>query len=286
LLLLECGRDTTIVAVGGGVVGDLAGFVAATFMRGIPVVQVPTTLLSMVDASVGGKTGIDTPYGKNLVGAFHDPGAVLMDVSFLRTLPQPILRSGLAEIIKHGIIADAGYLERVERLLPEIAVTGAAANDLPSIIAGSVRIKAQVVSADSHEGGLRRILNFGHTIAHALERATDYRLNHGDAVAVGMVVESRIAEAMSIAPAGLATRVGDILQRAGLPPTLAAAAQRSGSSFPSPEALAALTRTDKKAASGSVRYALPVKVGAMCEANGQWALPVTEGLVVDALRRS
>ena len=286
LLSLECGRDTTIVAVGGGVVGDLAGFVAATFMRGIPVVQVPTTLLSMVDASIGGKTGVDTPQGKNLVGAFHNPSAVLMDVSFLRTLPQAVFRSGFAEIIKHGVIADHTYLERVERLLPDVASLGPAAPDLPAVIAGSVRIKAIVVATDSREGGRRRILNFGHTIAHAIERATDYRVSHGDAVAVGMVVECRLAEMMKVAAAGLSARVADVLYRAGLPSDLQALAKATGGTALAPEALAILTRTDKKSASGSVRYALPIRIGAMHEADGQWALPVAEGMVVDALRRS
>ena len=163
LVAWGAGRDTTIVALGGGVICDLSGFVAATYMRGLPVVQVPTTLLAMVDASVGGKTAVDTPAGKNLVGAFHNPAAVVIDPQVLASLPPAILRSGLAEMIKHGVIADVAYFDRLLQALPSLLTLGAHAPEFGALIAGSVRIKAAVVAEDGREGGLRQILNFGHT---------------------------------------------------------------------------------------------------------------------------
>ncbi len=187
LFAARFGRDTTIVALGGGVIGDLAGFVAATFMRGIPFVQVPTTLLAMIDASVGGKTGVDTPAGKNLVGAFHQPAAVVADLRALATLPSAQLAAGMAEAIKHGVIADAGYLDSVAAVaerIDEIDVGGAQMLDL---VARSIEIKADVVRRDERESGLRKILNFGHTIGHAIEHMSGYSILHGEAVAVGMV---------------------------------------------------------------------------------------------------
>ena len=284
LFELECGRDTTIIAVGGGVVCDLAGFVAATYMRGIQVVQVPTTLLSMVDASVGGKTGVDTPHGKNLVGAFHDPCAVVMDVGLLATLPQSVFRSGLAEIIKHGIVADASYLQRVTAALPGITRLGAAAEELPSLIADSVRIKADVVSRDRKESGLRQTLNFGHTIAHAIELLSDYRVSHGDAVAVGMVIEARIAELVGLASTGLCEVVRQTVREAGLPDSVQALAdqvpQLRGTAASS---IVELTRSDKKSRSGSVRYALPWQIGEMESADGAWSVAVTDGIVERAI---
>jgi len=268
LLEWGAGRDTTIIALGGGVVGDLAGFVAATFMRGLPIVQVPTTLLAMVDASVGGKTAVDTAFGKNLVGAFHNPSAVIMDPAFLATLPAPDLRSGLAEMIKHGVIADASYFDEILRALPDIAERGAAADALASLIAGSVRIKAAVVADDVREDGLRQTLNFGHTVAHAIERVLAYRILHGEAVAIGMVVESRLAERLGVAPAGLAAAVTDALVRAGLPVAIPTGV--------APHALLAASRGDKKNRGGHVRYALPRTVGEMEPASGRWSVPVAD----------
>ncbi len=270
------GRDTTVIALGGGVVGDLAGFVAATFMRGVPVVQVPTTLLAMVDAAVGGKTGVDTPQGKNLVGAFHDPRAVIMAVESLSTLPAPAFRSGLAEIIKHGIIADRSYHEATRVALPDIASQGASSETLPVLIEGSVRIKAAVVAEDAREGGRRQILNFGHTIAHAIEHAMRFQMLHGNAVAIGMVVEARIAQSMGIAEPGVVTAIEELLVAAGLPTRV-------------PEGLNAIdvlagTRLDKKARAGGVRYALPRRLGEMEPGDGSWAIEVPDDLVLAALR--
>ena len=269
------GRDTTIVALGGGVVGDLAGFVAATFMRGVPVVQVPTTLLAMVDAAVGGKTGADTRHGKNLVGAFHDPSAVVMPIETLDTLPVAAFRSGLAEMLKHGIVADAAAFDAVLSALPELVSRGAAAAVLPALVADSVRIKASVVSQDAREGGLRQILNFGHTIAHAVEHAMEYRMLHGEAVGIGMVVEARIAELLGIAPAGLAGTISAALAQAGLPNAVPAVLEAS--------VLVAATQGDKKNRGGSVRYALPSKVGSMWRGDGSWSTAVVDDVALSAL---
>ncbi|HKG95018.1 MAG TPA: 3-dehydroquinate synthase family protein, partial [Gemmatimonadaceae bacterium] len=179
MLAAGAGRDTTVIALGGGVVGDLAGFVAATFMRGVPVIQLPTTLLAMIDSSIGGKTGVDTPAGKNLVGAFHRPAAVIADPLTLTTLPPSQLRAGLAEAIKHGAIVDAEYFERLradaDALVDPARAGGGRMRD---VIARSVEIKAEVVRRDEREGGLRKILNFGHTIGHAVESLSGYALLH------------------------------------------------------------------------------------------------------------
>lgn len=275
LLSWGAGRDTTVVALGGGVVCDLAGFVAATYMRGIPVVQVPTSLLAMVDASVGGKTAVDTPSGKNLVGAFHDPSAVIIDPAVLATLPPEQLRAGMAEVIKHGVIADVAYFDRVLQALPAIAAHGGRASELTPLIAGSVRIKAAVVAEDVREGGLRQILNFGHTIAHAIELLEQYTLLHGDAVAMGMVAEARIAERLGVAAHGLAAAVEDAVRRAGLPTS---APRRLA-----PADIVAATHGDKKARGGAARYALPRAMGEMEPAEGRWSVSVPDALVEEVL---
>nr|MCU0627727.1 3-dehydroquinate synthase [Gemmatimonadaceae bacterium] len=189
MLVAGIGRDAIVLALGGGVIGDLAGFVAATYLRGIPVVQCPTTLLAMVDAAIGGKTAVDTPMGKNLVGAFHAPLAVVADLDTLATLPARERAQGLAEALKHGVIADRAYWDAVVRALP----WPADADALHALVHGSAAIKCGVVARDPHEHGERAILNFGHTIAHAIERATDYAIAHGEAVAIGMIVEATIA---------------------------------------------------------------------------------------------
>jgi 3-dehydroquinate synthase len=281
MLTAGCGRDTTVIALGGGVVGDLAGFVAATYMRGVPVVQVPTTLLAMVDASVGGKTAIDVPAGKNLVGAFHDPAAVVMDPDVLATLPAPALRGGLAEMLKHGVIADAAYWDRTVQALGGGIGDAGFTDALPRLIADSVAIKARVVAQDAREAGLRQVLNFGHTIAHAIERELDYGLAHGDAVAIGMVLEARIGEAMGIAVAGLSDRIADGVRLAGLPAELPANRGLAA------DALLTATAGDKKARAGTVRYSLPRDIGVMEPGqDDRWSVTVPDHIVLQILSSS
>jgi 3-dehydroquinate synthase len=252
LLAAGFGRDATILALGGGVVGDLAGFVAATYMRGIPFVQLPTTLLAMIDASIGGKTGVDTPAGKNLVGAFHRPRAVIADPSVLATLPADHLRSGLAEAIKHGAIADAAYFLRTEDSLPAL-LADPGDDTMRALILRSVEIKASIVMQDEREGGIRRNLNFGHTLGHAIESESGYSLLHGEAIAIGMVLESELGEQLGITVPGTATRLRDTVERAGLPHGLPG-------NLDARRVLAA-TRSDKKAREGVVEYALIAEIG-------------------------
>src|SRR5256714_3229176 len=241
-------------------------------MRGIPFVQVPTTLLAMIDASIGGKTGVDTPLGKNLVGSFHQPSAVIADLDVLRTLPAEHLRAGLAEAIKHGVIADAAYFDDVVGAAPEI-VSGSrgAAAALERVVVRSIGIKADVVRRDEREGGLRKTLNFGHTIGHAIELRSDFRMLHGEAVAVGMVMESRVAERLGVAEPGTSDRVRDAIERARLP--------ASRPSDQTPDEILSATRGDKKARSGVVEYALPARIGAMAGGDRGWGVAVSDDIV-------
>src|SRR5205814_1651546 len=217
--LLEAGLDrtSTVLALGGGAVGDLAGFVAATYMRGANFVPLPTTVLAQVDASIGGKTAIDHPKAKNLIGAFYQPRLVVVDPAVVLTLPDRDFRSGLAEIVKHGVVLDAAYFDDVER-----SATALDARDLPTltrIIGGSCRLKASVIQRDPEEKGEWRFaLNYGHTIGHALEAATRFETwTHGEAVALGMVAEARLAERLGVADAGTTRRQETLLRGLGLP---------------------------------------------------------------------
>ena len=269
------GRDSLIIALGGGVIGDIAGFVAATFMRGIPVIQVPTTLLAMVDASVGGKTGVDTQAGKNLVGAFHQPLAVLIDPLVLHTLSIEHLRSGFAEIVKHGVVADADYFERASAFIERWSLGNQQGiPDLTAIIERSIEIKAGIVARDERESGLRKVLNFGHTIGHAIEAATQFETLHGEAVAIGLVAEARMAERLGVATAGTARVIERACRAAGLPTS---APQISA------DTLIGFTRADKKARAGQVEYALPKRIGEMAGADRGWTLPVDDAVVREAL---
>jgi len=269
------GRDTTVVALGGGVVGDLAGFVAATYMRGVPYVQIPTTLLAMIDASVGGKTGVDTPAGKNLVGAFHQPAVVIADTMTLASLPIEHLRAGAAEAIKHGVIADAGYFNAVREIVPRLGSSSIGEGAMLDLVAPSIEIKADVVNRDERESGVRKTLNFGHTIGHAVESASGFSLLHGEAVAIGMVYESALAERIGVAEEGTASRVRDAVRAAGLPETRPASV--------SVDAVLHSARGDKKARAGRVEYALPKSVGRMAAADRGWAIPVSDAAVRDVL---
>lgn len=276
LLSRAFGRDTTIVALGGGVIGDLAGFVAATYMRGVPVVQVPTTLLSMVDASVGGKTAVDTPAGKNTVGAFHPPSLVVIDPATLASLPRRQLVSGLAEVIKHGVIADAGELEAVRSLAPDLLGGSQLPAAVAPLIERSVRIKARVVAADERETGLRKVLNFGHTIGHGVEAASDYSLLHGEAIAIGMVAEAELAERAGVAVGGTRQTIEGALERVALPTRVPTSLDHTR--------VLALMQSDKKRRSGALEYALPACVGKMAGEPAGWAIPIPNETVLDVLR--
>jgi len=268
LLRRGFGRDSGIIALGGGVTGDLAGFVAATFMRGVPCIQAPTSLLAMLDASVGGKTGVDTAEGKNLIGAFHPPVAVIADPATLATLPDRDYRAGLAEAVKHGLIADAEYFGWMEREADTILRREPAA--LERLVRRSVEIKAAVVSEDERESGRRAILNAGHSVAHALERATNYAIPHGEAVGLGLVAECALAAHLGLARPSLGERVATLLRRFGLPVRLAAP-------LPVGEVLAGMA-SDKKNRASAIRFALPRTVGVMERGEG-WTVAAPEQVI-------
>jgi 3-dehydroquinate synthase len=253
LLELAVGRDTALVAVGGGVTGDIAGFVAATWHRGVPVVQVPTTLLAMADAALGGKTAVDAPGGKNLIGAFHQPLSVWADVSTLATLPADELQAGFSEVVKAAVIADPALFRWLED--ESDALLGRDEEALEHAVERCLRIKARVVARDEREAGRRAVLNFGHTVGHAVEAASGYRIRHGHAVAIGMVAEARLAVSASGFPQASVGRLERLLGAFGLPVTWPPQVDLD-------EAVGA-TRRDKKARAGRVRYSLPRKIGRM-----------------------
>jgi 3-dehydroquinate synthase len=262
-------RSSTMVALGGGVIGDMTGFAAATWLRGINVIQVPTTLLAMVDSAIGGKTGVNHPNGKNLIGAFHQPRLVLIDPEVLKTLPMREFRAGMAEVIKYGVIWDAELFTQLEAsknlnqlryIKPEL---------LNEIITHSCKTKADVVSKDEKESGIRAILNYGHTIGHAIESLTGYRLvNHGEAVAIGMIAAGQIAVNLGMWQQAETERQNAIIQKAGLPTQLP-----SGVDI---EAIIAALQLDKKVQAGKVRFVLPTQIG---------AVTVTDQVPADTIRQ-
>ncbi|NET00178.1 MAG: 3-dehydroquinate synthase [Sphaerospermopsis sp. SIO1G1] len=249
-------RSSTMVALGGGVVGDMTGFAAATWLRGINVVQVPTSLLAMVDSSVGGKTGVNHPQGKNLIGAFHQPSLVLIDPEVLKTLPAREFRAGMAEVIKYGVIWDAELFTQLEasKHLDQLRYVK---SDLTYyILTHSCQAKADVVSKDEKESGLRAILNYGHTIGHAVESLTNYRMfKHGEAVGIGMVAAGGIAVKLGLWEQEDTERQDAIIKKAGLPTQLPASLDHG-------ELIDAL-QLDKKVKSGKVRFVLPTQIGAV-----------------------
>jgi len=251
LLAARLGRDGLVIALGGGVIGDLAGFAAAVYQRGVPFVQVPTTLLAQVDSSVGGKTAINHARGKNMIGAFHQPRAVISDVATLDTLPERELRSGLAEIIKHGFALDAAFVDWLEKNIE--ALVRREREPLVHAVRRSCELKARVVAADERESGARALLNFGHTFGHAIEAGTGYGAwLHGEAIAAGMVMASELSLLMGHLKKSEVTRVRELLKRAGLPvagPALA------------PERLLELMALDKKAAKGRTRFVVLETIG-------------------------
>jgi len=267
-------RGTHVIAVGGGVVGDLAGFVAAGFARGLPVWQVPTTLVAQVDSAIGGKTGINLRGGKNLVGAFWQPRGVLADTDTLRTLPEREYVSGLAEVVKYGVILDPSLFERLESRTAAILARQPA--DVEAIVRRSAELKASVVSRDEHERtGLRAILNYGHTFAHAYENALGYgTLLHGEAVAIGMADAAELAVRLGRIPAELARRQNVLLTSLRLPTQLPPGPR------PAPGELVSLMARDKKAIHGQLRFILPSRLGEVEMVEG-----VDPALVLELLAR-
>jgi 3-dehydroquinate synthetase len=245
--------------MGGGVVGDVAGFVAATFLRGVAWATVPTTVLAMADASLGGKVGVDLPEGKNLVGAFHPPRLVVADTATLDTLPPAEVVNGLAEVIKSAAIGDADLFARLER--GEVA--------LPDAIARAAAVKVGVVNSDPNERGERAVLNLGHTIGHGVEVASGFQLSHGQSVAIGLAAVARLAEALGMAEAGLAGRLEACLRRAGLPIRCPALA---------PAAIRAAMASDKKKAQGVLKFVLPRRIGEVA-----WGQVVPESALAGVL---
>ncbi|MGB9711568.1 MAG: 3-dehydroquinate synthase [Dissulfurimicrobium hydrothermale] len=246
MVALKADRDTVLIALGGGVVGDVAGFLASIYMRGIAFVQAPTTLLAQVDSSVGGKTGVDLPEGKNLLGTFYQPRLVIADIATLATLNQQEIRNGLAEVVKYAMIKDPALFDLLEarpsdalNLEPEL---------ISHIVRTSCRIKAKVVCADEREGGLRRILNFGHTAGHAIEAASKYEMPHGEAVAIGMIVAMRLSVAKGLTNDAVLKRLERLLRSLGLP-------TRIPSQFQIDEIIT-LTASDKKSRGGRIHFVL------------------------------
>ena len=277
MLAFGTSRDSAIVAVGGGVVGDMAGFVAATYLRGIPIVQVPTTLLAMIDSSIGGKTGVDTSAGKNLVGAYHQPRLVVADVATLSSLPAGQFACGVAEALKHGAIADPVYFQRIGDNHTRIVERDPEA--LVELIRGSIAIKADVVAEDEREAGRRAVLNFGHTVAHALEADTSYGILHGEAVATGMVLEAELGTALGITEKATAPALRSAIERFHLPATLPAHADPAG--------LLARMLHDKKVRDGEIRFTLLKHLGQIARTEeGQWTHPVEQAPIAALLNSS
>lgn len=268
------GRDSAVISMGGGVTGDLAGFVAATFLRGVPWLQVPTTLLAMLDASVGGKTGVNTAGGKNLVGAFHQPAAVLMDPAVLATLPDSEFRNGLAEAVKHAAILDPVHFSWLGAAVGP--VLGRDARTIEVLLRRNVAIKADVVQRDEHETGRRAILNAGHSIGHAIESASGFAVTHGEGVAIGLVVEAAVGERLGIAEVGTAREIATLLERLGLPVRVPAGVSVD-------DVMTAL-RSDKKNRTNAIRLVLLSQVGAVHGSDtAGWTVAVPERLLRETL---
>jgi 3-dehydroquinate synthase len=270
LVKANADRSTVVIAVGGGVIGDLVGFAAATYLRGIRVVHVPTTLLAQVDSAIGGKTGVNHPLGKNLIGSFHPPSLVVADPAVLDTLPRREFRAGLYEVVKYGVISDPSLLDRLTTTLPAIFAREPEA--VAPLVAASCRIKAEVVSADEREGGLRRILNFGHTVGHALEAATKYkRFRHGEAIGYGMLAALSIGVARGVTPPELFEEIQDLVTHLGPLPPVADIASK--------DVMAAIGR-DKKVVAGTLHF-----VAATARGKTTTLTDVTEKEIKAALKK-
>jgi 3-dehydroquinate synthase len=251
LLKRGADRETLLIALGGGIVGDMVGFIASVFMRSIPYIQIPTTLVAQVDSSIGGKTAIDLPYGKNLLGTFYQPGAVFTDLIFLETLPEKEFNNGLAEIIKYGVIEDEKMFHALEDNMEAVKQKDVAL--LLKLVENCCRIKKSIVEIDEKEQGLRRILNFGHTLGHALEALSKYEMTHGEGVALGMIAAAHLSEKMHYLESGETKRIKGLINSAGLPGNIP-------KSF-SPESIISQLRMDKKKKGNIVHFVLLKKIG-------------------------
>ena len=268
---LGLGRDTVLFALGGGVICDLSGFLAATYCRGIDLVSIPTSLLAMVDACIGGKNGVNTSYGKNLIGTIHDPKAVFIDMEFLTSLPEEELRNGMVETIKHGLIGDRSYFQVIERSLEELLKQP---QEAASLVLTSCQIKGALVFGDEREGGKRRLLNYGHTVGHALEALSNYSLSHGRAVALGIKVESFLSHELAGLSQRSLKRINALFDRCypdlALPPNL------------EPRELLEAMKRDKKALEGKPRFVLLEEIGEPASYGGAFCTAVPEGLIEKA----
>ena len=273
LLAKSYGRDTCLIALGGGVTTDLVGFIAATYMRGVPVIDIPTTLLAMVDASIGGKTGVNTPFGKNLIGSFNQPHAVFIDTDTLASLSKREYINGLAEVIKHAIIADAKQVALLET--KHEAILARDPKTLAELILENCQVKQHIVEQDEHEHGIRQHLNYGHTIAHAIELIEQYQIGHGEAVAIGMLVEAYIAVRLGILAETELSRLQKLMSLYALP--LSTKAFTDKSAF-----IAALT-LDKKSKAKTPRFVLLKKLGQVYQPGEEYTVAVAEDILQDAL---
>lgn len=269
LTALGADRQTVLIALGGGVIGDLTGFAASIYLRGIPVIQIPTTLLAQVDSSIGGKTGVDTTAGKNLLGTFNQPRGVFIDIAFLKTLPDEMFKSGLAEVIKYGIIESPGLLDDLERAAANGGLRESAF--LERIITTACRIKKSIVELDERDRGLRRILNFGHTVGHAVEAASGYTLSHGESVAIGMIAAARLSGRLHGLPAEEVARIEAVVRSVGLPAQIPAEMDLE-------EILSRLSH-DKKREGGTIHFVMIRKLGTPFVNGG-----IPEEILWDALK--
>lgn len=269
LIQARCERSSTLIALGGGVIGDLTGFVASTYLRGVSFIHIPTTLVAQVDASIGGKTGVNHPKGKNLIGTFYQPKLVFIDVATLRTLPKRELIGGMAEVVKYGVIADPDLFAYLEKNV--LSLLACELDAVEHIVTRSAQIKADIVSKDEREAGLRRILNYGHTLGHAIETATGYgRLHHGEAIAIGMEFAARLSTRLGLCDQSLVDRQHRLLEQLGLPTQLP---PRSN-----PKRLLPAMALDKKVKGGQLHFVLPEQLGSVR------VVPVEQGLMKETLR--
>ena len=273
MLKNKFGRDSAIIALGGGVVGDIAGFVAATYNRGIPYVQIPTSLVACVDSSVGGKTAIDTKYGKNLIGSFHQPVLVYIDTNTLKTLSKKELKEGLAEVIKYGVIQESALFNYLEQNIKKIFDFDDDALDY--IVTTSCKIKAEVVEKDEKESNLRKILNFGHTIGHAIEQLSEYKISHGEAISRGMVLEGKVALKLTGWSEKDQHNLVELFNKADLPTNLPMDMDI--------EQIVDIMKVDKKARKGSIEMSLPEKIGKMADVDSNYGIKVNDKLILSVL---